>query len=396
MKMNKVLTTAAACALFLCGCGLKDNSITSENAPTEMLKTIASLNSDSDPETVLATFESMVNATAKAYDYKLELRPDNETKAPVLGAGTGLSESTTTSSQFDVRYATAENVYELLEQQSNGQEIMGLMDAGGSSTTTVYANFVEGGFRRDPSTALIESVDVKENEDAISGEQLTDSIQNMVVYPIWPLLGANLILQPFAQPEYYDFNLSQDGTSYTLNITMKDQDAYNDALDKFVSEYYGYERTDLNGNGSVVLDSYVTTGVDISITMDENGVISRITNNNYNDLTLDDDTITAYIKQTAHISGASDGYGTFFEDFFGKLNKEELAQGDEFTIELPEAKSEEDTAKDDAAKDDASKEEAKDDAAKDERPDETPSKDQQEDETAGNVTTDDAKADDTK
>lgn len=356
MKIKKIMAAAAAAGLLLTGCSASEPTVTTENAPTDAIRTLAEISSDSSPDQVLSAFEMMISATAEAYDYRLDMRNTTETSAPYIGAE-GLDSAVTVVDQRDIRYADTKGVYELLEQSSQGQEIMGLMDVTADGTDTVYASYTEGGFNTPDSKAMVQSVAREDSDTSMSEEEVKTSAQNMVTYPLYALTGANLILQPFAYPEYYNFSLTREGSDYVFSMSMKDSQKYNEFLDTYVEKNYGYSRTDLDGSGTFIADAYDTQTVDITLTLDENGVIKKILNNNFNVISENGADVKAYTKQTSIIAPAPDGSGTFFQNFFSRIADGTYKEGDTFDLALGST-ADTDSTKEDTANTDSTQESA--------------------------------------
>lgn len=332
--VKKLLAAGIAASLLLGGCASSD-TVTTEDAPTDIIKTLAGLSSDSSATEVLDAIQTLITNTAAADDYCLSLNSATETSTATLDTDYSLTTVKQALYEKDLRCSYGEDYYELLQQMSSGEQMLGLMDINGTETAVAYATYEDGGFNSDESECLIQSLSVQDDDSGYTSEQLKASAQNMSIYPLYSLVGASLILQPFSNPEYYNFALTKDDDDYyTLTMTIKDDEAYNEALDEYVLANYGYERTDLNGDGSYVVDIYDTTNVTIAITVDENGVIHKIINNNFNTIGFEDNSINAYNKQTCIINKASEDSESFFTDFFKNVKDGEYKEGGTFTLDV--------------------------------------------------------------
>lgn len=378
MKLTK-LTAAAAllCTALFAGCAAPQK-VTEENAPTDLMKKAAVLTSESSASDVLDVLNQIINTTAEEYNYKIALNQSTDASSLTEDEENGIKAEQVKTEIYDVRYAGDKTVYELFEQQSGEDKTAGLMLMSNTLSSTVFADF-ETGKPGDLNAELkVSSVQNQENEDdGSSDEDLTAVVQNTVIYPLYTFCGQSLILQPNVNPEYYDFSLTRIGDAYTLTMKMKDHDAYNEYLDTFVQENYGYERADLKGDGSLIVEEYDTTELTISLTMNENGVLSEIVNNNVNKIGEKASPLNIYSKQTVKIAAAPERFDTFFTEFFNGVKDSKIKEGNLFSVEKglieePAA----DTSKDDANKDDASK----DDASKEN----TDQKDAASDDKAGN------------
>lgn len=388
MKKMIPALLALSCSL-LAGCSAAPVPVTEDNAPTEIMKTLAGLNSESEAADVQAAYDKIVQATAAAYEYQIALDQSIDANNMDLDEEGKLISKNAKTEVYDVRYAADTRAYEIYEQSSDEGKTAGFMESGKDGSATVFADFDDKGKVGDLKSELtVSSVQVQDAQDSsdTSDEELKTIIQNTVAYPLYLFAGQNLILSPASTPEHYTFALTKRGNEYTLSMKIKDQEEYNAALDTFVQENYGTERKDVKGDGTLMVDVYDTTEVTIEMTMDENGVLSKVVNKNINKIGDEDKPLNIYNNQTTTITKAPESLGSFFTDFFAGVRDGSIKEGDKFSILSDEkAASKDDANKEDAAADDASKE----DASKDDSSKEDASKEESKSDA-------DAKADDSK
>ena len=328
---KKAIPGALCFSLLLGGCAAAPVAVTEENAPNEIMKKAAALSSETSGEQVLSVFNELIDATVKEYGYNVAF--DQTVEASNISVQNSELETITNKGRsYDVRMAGDKTVYEVLEQQSGDQQQAGFMKADSKETVTVFGTYETGGVNAANSSIAIEDITTSA-DSTIAEENAEDIVHNTVKYPFYPMLGANLILKPFSDPQYYDFNLTKKGNEYTLAITMKDSDAYNEALDKFTSENYGTTRTDIQGDGSFIADSYKTTAVDTVIVMNEEGVISSIRSFGNSDVTANSKSISSYTNIDCKISKAGEKLVEFVPGLFKDIAENTVKKGD--TIKLP-------------------------------------------------------------
>lgn len=327
------LAAALLGSTLFAGCAMSQ-PVTEENAPTELMKKAAALSSESEASDVLDVMNQIIDATAQAYNYRIALTQSTDASNMAEDEENGVKAEPSKSEIYDVRYAGDKTVYELFEQEAGETTTAGLMKMTNVENTTVFADFDTGKPGDLNSEFTIASIQSQQGEDDGSSDEDIDAIvKNTVIYPLYSFCGQNLILQPNVNPEYYDFALTKGGDAYTLTMKMKDHDEYNEYLDTFVSENYGYERVDLKGDGTLIVDQYDTTELTITMTMDENGVLSEITNNNVNKIGSADKPMNIYSKQKVKIAQAPEIFDSFFDSFFTSVKDGAFAEGDRFSVE---------------------------------------------------------------
>lgn len=331
MKKRTVLTTALSAALLFAGCTSSVETITEENAPTDILKTLAAIDADSTAEDVTNAMAAVIDKTAETYSYRLSMDLTSEATNYAADEDGKLSEEALSGRSIDIAAADGTQMYELLEQDSMGTLMAGLMRAGKDSVTTIYATIDEGDL--DAENQKLTISDVASNDSQVDeSSDIEQMVKDTVSMPLYSYMGANLIVQPMVSPEYYTFKLQKRGDVYEWTISMKDKASYNEQLDTYVLNNYGYNRTDLNGDGSLVVEQYLTTSVSIVVSMDENGVISSIKNTNRNSVGNKDNLVNVNSIQTVKVAGASESLMNTIKDIFAKADAEELKAGD--TIDL--------------------------------------------------------------
>lgn len=347
MKTNRVLAGLLCSSMLLAACGTSVVTVTEDTAPNDLLKAVAGIDEDSTAEDVTNAMTGIINRTAEAYNYRIVTDLDNKLNNFEQDDDGKLSQTNQTTHSMDYSMADGEVMYELLEQESGDQRMVGLMTANKSAITTLYANIDEGDLTSNDQKLTVASVGSNESgveEDA----DMTQMVKDTVVSPLYTYMGANLIIQPMASPEYYNFALKKRGNAYEWTIDIKDKESYNSYIDNYVEQNYNYPRTDLNGDGSLTVEQYDTTSVSVVVTMDENGVISSIRNTNKNMVGNKDNLINIGAVQTITIGGISDTLVNSVKQVFTDVADEKLAENGTFELKGLTETVEQDEVKDDA------------------------------------------------
>lgn len=138
-------------------------------------------------------------------------------------------------------------------------------------------------------------------------------------------LGADLIISPTSNPDFYDYSLVQEGADYTFTFKIADVDKFNEYLDNYSKDTYNTERTDLLRDGSIIADEYTTERVEISMTMNEEGVISKITNSNYSKVkSSEDQTDDVYYDEDIRVFKAPGQLKDSIKNFFNELSDKKI------------------------------------------------------------------------
>lgn len=370
--MKTWIKTAASfslCSLLFAGCSSAPQPVSEADAPSELLKKAASIAAESSAQDVIDVLEGMIDATYQATDGKLILS-EKATGKGIDTESETLAAKESSLSTYDVRVATEKHFYQLYEESSSGSDpVNGLMNSSQTGLTTVYTSLDEGTTLGNPQGKMtINAIDAQTESQEISEEQMSDYIENSVVYPFYTMLGSTLVVQPTSKPEYYDFKLEKAGGSYIWTISIADQETYNTALDETFEQYYGHSRLDVKGDQSLVLDTYQVDTVTMAITTDENGAIEKIENKNRSTVTMGDTSLSLSSDDTVKVSKADDSWVSFFEGFFISIADGSLKENDSFvigqTFEGTGSTAEESSkaASDDKAQDDK-KDSAKEDSA---------------------------------
>lgn len=331
MKTTKTLAALLCSSMLLAACGTSAVTVTEETAPNEVLKAVAAINEDSTAEDVTNAMNGIINTTAEAYNYRIVTDLDNRVTNFTQEDDNTLSQTTQNSRSIDHSIADNDVMYELLEQESGDQKMVGMMTANKTEITTLYATIDEGDLTSADQKLTVSNVG--NNDSGVTDDSdMTQMVKDTVVSPLYSYMGANLIIQPMASPEYYNFVLKQKGDTYEWTIDIKDKETYNSYIDNYVEENYSYPRTDLNGDGSLVVEQYDTTSVSVVITMNKNGVISSIRNTNKNMVGNKDNLINLGAVQTVTIGGVSDALVNSIKQVFTDVADEKLKESGTFEL----------------------------------------------------------------
>lgn len=274
----------------------------------------------------------MITKTAEHYDYKIGAKDSGEGTTLDLKDGT-IKTVPITSTNYDFRISDGNAVYEFLNTNIQDRKQSGFMKADSKEITTIYADAVKG--TPDDSSMEFSFVDSESEEQTqkYTEAEIQETVKNTVMIPLFSYLGANLIVSPTAMPEFYDYSLVQKGNQYVFKLSIKDVDEYNEYLDEYNKTTFNTERTDLNRDGSVIADDYVTDRVNIEVTMDSEGVIQSISNSNYSKVSSEiDQTDDVYFNESITIFAAPEALKTSIVNFFDQFDDGEIKTGDSFTI----------------------------------------------------------------
>ncbi len=335
MNLKKLCSGLAASAvlssILLTGCA-SEKTITTENAPNDIMKNLAAISSDSSAEDVTGALSAVVMKTAENYNYQLGLKAKGEGTTLDLGDGSIKTRPIETSS-VDYRAALSDSVYEFLDQEIEERKSTGLMKADADEIITAYADTKSGSPDQKSMELSYISSETSAQQLKYSADQIEDVAKNTVMIPLFADLGANLIISPVSLPEYYDYSLVQKGNNYTFTLKIKDLDKYNEYIDQYYSDKDQPARTDLNGDGSLMADEYVTDRMEISMTMNEEGVISSLTNSNYSKVSSgENQTDDVYLAQTISVIPCPQSLTDSMIDFFDQLSKGDMKEGQTFTL----------------------------------------------------------------
>lgn len=199
MKKKTVLTTALSAALLFASCTSSVETITEENAPTDILKTLAAIDADSTAEDVTNAMAAVIDKTAETYGYRLSMDLTSEATNYAADEDGKLSEEALSGRSIDIAAADGTQMYELLEQDSMGTLMAGLMRAGKDSVTTIYATIDEGDL--DAQNQKLTISDVSSNDSQVDeSSDIEQMVKDTVSMPLYSYMGANLIVQPMVSP----------------------------------------------------------------------------------------------------------------------------------------------------------------------------------------------------
>lgn len=341
MKYIKKLRTVAmsfvvSSSFLLAGCSPQKTEITSENAPNELIGQIASVTSSSSQEEMQSILKTINDATIDYY--KAGYQTSEETHAVGLTVQDG--QLATTESDFknyDVRFGDQFTYYELYEEESGDEANYGLMSYNKGAITTVFSRpDGSGQFGKDNGKFVIQTINKEDGVlQDISDDAMQDYIQEAISFPLNNLVGGSLLVSPFEKPEAYTYKLEQVGSDFVWTISIDEQEAYNKILNETFNNLYGYDRLDIKGDGSFILDEFIAQEVTYVITMNEQGVVGKIETTNASQAKKGE--LTKDIKSTDTISltTVEEKWYTFFKDFFAAIDSGSLKEDDAFALNQP-------------------------------------------------------------
>lgn len=336
-KLTKgLLASTLSLSMLLVGCS-SDGAITPENAPSEVLKEIASINSETEPTEVRDTLKKLIQATSDSSDNRLILT--EETTSEGLNKEEGIDTLEVVSKPFktyDVRYGANGSFYEVYEEESSEGTIYRMMDSAAQTITTldvVPTKDEKNAFANDKAGLEIENIEVRESGLADADQdRLDDSITSAVIYPLYDWLGSGLLIQPMARPDQYDFSLEKQGSDYVWVVTMKDKEAYNELVDSSYQIAYKQDRKDIRGDGSFVLDTYEVEEVKMELTMDEDGSLKGIEYLTKSTATKGEESAEMASTEKVTIKKAPESWSEFFKTFYQAIKDDKLREGEAFVL----------------------------------------------------------------
>ncbi|MCF0258655.1 MAG: hypothetical protein HUJ54_02230 [Erysipelotrichaceae bacterium] len=327
---KKAIPGILALGLLIAGCSSEPVPVSKDDAPTDIMKKAAALSSESTGQQVQEVLDELIKKTAEADGWKVTFDTSSELSSLTVQSSQ-LQSMTGKSRSVDTRMIQDDTVYEILEQQSNDQLQAGFMKANPSETVTVYGLYQTGQINAANSSVTIQ--EISKTDSSVSADKIKEVTEGTILYPFYPLVGSNLVLKPFVNPEQYTFALTRSGSDYILNIAVKDLDAYNKALDEYVETSMKTKRTDILGDGSFMADSYKTTAVNTNIVMNKDGIISSIHSYTNSDVSSQGSVFNAYTDSTCKISAAPKKMSEFLPKLFQDVADGNLKQGD--SVKLP-------------------------------------------------------------
>lgn len=338
MKIKYGISAALIATLAFAGCS-SNEVITTQNALTDTLKAIAAIDSSSTPEAVSAAMEKIVEATTYANDYQLEcVTTIDDDSYQSLDDGTfSLVENNSTVKS--IVSAVDNNMYEFLETDSFGTQIGAIGHNSPDGAVQVSLEVAEGNINDANQMLKIGSISEAKSNLA-NRENASDIIKEAISLNLYTSLGGTMIIQPMTNPDYYNFELRKNGDAYIWTITMNDKARYNEKLNVYSEETLGYKRTDLKGDGSLVVQVNETESVTITVTMNQDGVISQIQNQSDNKMGNEGNVLDLKSDQKLVVTKAPSGNVDFFRDIFNRIKDGSITQGATLKVDMsiPEVK----------------------------------------------------------
>lgn len=337
-KLTKgLLAGSLAFSMLLTGCSDTETPVTEENAPTDLLKSVASINSDTESTDMRDVLLNLIQATSDNTKYGLIF--NESTTSEGLNKEEGIDTLEVISQPFksyDVRYGANGSFYEVYEEESSEGSLYRMMDSATKTITTLDLEPTENetnAFAREKAQFTIGNISVRESGLADADEErLEESITSAITYPLYDLLGSGLLIQPMARPDEYDFAFNKKGNDYIWTVTMKDQEDYNTLVDTSYQVVYMHDRKDIRGDGSFVLDTYTVDDVKMELVMDENGCLKSIEYLTKSTATKGEESAEMTSSEKVTLTQAPESWTTFFKNFFANISSESLKDGDVFTL----------------------------------------------------------------
>lgn len=338
MKQIRTIAMASivASSFMLGGCTPKTTVITSENAPNEFIRQVANVTSNSTSEEMQSILNTMNDATIEYYNSGYQT--SEQTHAVGLTVQDG--QLATTESDFknyDVRFGDELTYYELYEEESGNEANYGLMSYNKGAITTVFSRpDGSGQFGKENGKFVIQTINKEDGVlHDISDDAMHEYIQEAISFPLHNLVGGTLLVSPFEKPQAYTYKLEQVGSDFVWTISIHEQDVYNEILNTTFKDLYGYDRLDIKGDGSFILDEFIAQEVTYVLTMDEQGVVQKISTTNASQAKKGEVTKEIKSTDTVLLTTVEEKWYTFFKDFFAAIESGTLKEEDAFALNQP-------------------------------------------------------------
>lgn len=327
------ISSALSASVFLAGCSSQKIVLTTEDAPNELMKEVAGISTTSSAEEIQAVLSKLTEATKE--QYKDGYQTSETTHA--IGLNVQDDELNTNESNFknfDIRFGKDQTFYELYEEESGDEANYGLMAYHKNNITTVFGTPDGAGqFANEHGKFVVQTINQEDGQFKETSDKDMDSyIDQAIAFPLDHVIEGNLLVSPFDHPEAYSFKLEESGDNYIWTITIADQESYNETLNSTFSTVYGYDRVDVKGDGSFILDEFTAQEVTYSITMNENGAVTQIDATNRSEALKDGKRVQLNGTDTLTLKTVDEKWHTFFADFFDAIHSGSLKEGDSFTL----------------------------------------------------------------
>lgn len=322
-------------SLLLMGCSPRTKEVvTVENAPSDLLKKIAQVNSNTNPSEVEDLFYDIVEMTLKDVSSLVTL--ENIEKDSIVNDTENLKDLSVSSQDYHmymVYYATNEEFYSLESVDLSTQNSSTLLEASSQGFTSVNilpVNEQEDSFAKDNVSMKVESVQITQNEEEIEDFSLISHA--LLEYSLYAWLGQQYTIAPLETPSQYTFELTKEGDEYLWTIKLQDKDGYNALYEEAYEQAYGISRKAINEDGSLMADSWETQKICWILTFDEEGRMKSADYQDLTQITYQETTLDLKARDTLQIEEASNEKLSFFKKFFSQIKDKTLKEGDNFVL----------------------------------------------------------------
>lgn len=329
--------SSLALLLGLAGCTSDFSSsqvVTEETAPSEILKTIATINSDTDPNEIADLFYEIIATTTQDVSGLITL--ENIEREGIDGLEEGsdtLSSSPRDYHLYTLYYATGEKFYSLEEMDIYTQNNYELLEADSKVVTSVSllpVNDKMDNLGQDNVSMKIESINTTEDEE--ESKNFSEISQSLVAYSLYSWLGEQSTIIPLISPSQYHFALTKEKDTYIWTITLQDKEAYNSLYEEAYQAVYETSRKDITGDGTMMADTFETSQVQWILTFDQDGRMKSVDYQDTVDVSYKDTTLELTSKDILQVEISDEEKLSFFTKFFGQIQDKTLKEGDEFVL----------------------------------------------------------------
>ncbi len=353
MKM-KLWEAMLAFSLALSGCSrsttlLPDQSITAQNAPNDLFKTIAQITALSDPnklkdiipeilENTTYPWNSVLNYSTfrmMEFDYKEKDQIDTpfiESSRILLKSYKVLASTGQCFYALDGKKNESHTIYTISQKDRKSQKevLLFLEDVDPLKNMSDLNN-------AEVKITHLEKKKCLEFPENLSIKKEREAAQAFILAPIKDLFENQETILPFIRPDQFDFSFVQRNGSYILRATFNDSKSLEDLL----KEHPGYvpqkeQLTTQREESLILLDSYQVQFADWTLNLNENGGLNAW-NEHIIERMSQEKTAPQEVREIDYFNSNQLKeepleWKDFFELLFQSVQNGTLKEGDVFTL----------------------------------------------------------------
>lgn len=301
----------------------------------DILSQLALLSSDSSADQVNAAFNALIAATIKAYDYSFQIDQLRSSQVPETDENRQFILKTKTADKIVSCYLKDTTLFEISRNAPSGisEAYAALVKMDPDSTTAVSCSYADGqDYTTDNPTLTLKTILPGKEEDtsSLSHEQIFQNLANNEMQLFSAMFGNAFPIAPYKNPDFYTFNLQEEGDGYLFTIKADNLTAYNEVLDR------QKDRTDLFETGNYIADDYQTTKAEIVFHLDKEGAIQSNTVDLEETFTLDGQSYTAKTERSDILHRVDiDLAMNTLNELFNQIADGTLKGGSQFILDVP-------------------------------------------------------------